>query len=334
MKKVIKIVSILLVLVLGLSLCACEKQPAAPTEKEPEYVAVDMSVACMAGPTGIGMAKLMSDAADGTTANRYTFTVGETADAFLGKVISGDINIAAVPTNVAVKAYNKTEGKIRMLAVNTFGALTLLENGETVKSIADLKGKTVYATGKGQNPEYIVNYILNKNGLDPAKDVTVVFTTPDEVTTALVGGKTDFAILPEPKATAAVTQKNTLRRAINLTDEWDKVSDSKLMMGCVIARDSYVQENPDAVEKFLEEYQASIEYANANPEEAGVMCEEGKIIPKAKIATACIPNSRLTYVDGAEMKADIAGYFEVLYNADPTSVGGKLPGEDFYYNAK
>ena len=161
-----------------------------------------------------------------------------------------------------------------------------------------------------------------------------MFATPDVVTAALVSGKTDIAILPEPKATAAVTQKKTLRRAINLTDEWDKVSDSKLMMGCVIALDSYVTENAATVEKFLEEYKASIEFAANNPEEAGVMCEEGKIIPKAKIATACIPNARLTYVDGAEMKADIAGYFEVLYNADPTSVGGKLPGEDFYYNAK
>ncbi len=332
MKKTLKLVSLLLILVLGLSLAACSEKPADP--QDPAYVPVDMSIACMTGPTGIGMAQLMDAQKNGTAANNYTFTVSETADAFLANFISGKINIAAVPTNVAVKAYNKTEGKVRMLAVNTFGALTVLENGESVKSILDLKGKTVYTTGKGQNPEYILNFVLSKNGMDPQKDVTIVFATPDEVTAALVSGKTDIAILPEPKATAAVGQKDTLRRAINLTDEWDKVSDSKLMMGCVIALDSFVSENPIAVEKFLEEYKASIQFAVENPDQAGVMCEEGKIIPKAKIATACIPNARLTYVSGKEMKEDISGYFEVLYDADPTSIGGKLPAADFYYGAQ
>ncbi len=332
MKRMIRIVSVLLVLALGLSLAACQNQPSDP--KEDAYVSVDMNVACMAGPTGIGMAKLMEDQRNGTAANNYNFTVGETADAFLGKFIGGEIHIAAVPTNVAVKAYNKTEGKVRMLAVNTYGALTVLENGNTIESMTDLKGKTIYTTGKGQNPEYILRYVLTKNGLDPTKDVQIVFATPDEVTAALVSGKTEVAILPEPKATAAITQKTTLRRAINLTDEWDRVSDSQLMMGCVIALDSYVKENPLAVEKFLEEYKASIEFATAQPEQAGVLCETGKIIPKAKIATACIPNARLTYVVGKEMKDGITGYFEVLYDADPTSIGGKLPGADFYYEAK
>ena len=327
MKKIAKIVCLMLVMALGLSLCACNKP-------EENYQSVDMSVACMAGPTGIGMAQLMDAQKNGTAANNYTFTVGETADAFHAKFISGDIKIAAVPTNVAVKAYNKTEGKVRMLAVNTYGALTVLENGETVKSIADLKGKTVYTTGKGQNPEYILQYVLGENNIDPAKDIEIIFATPDEVTAALVSGKTDIAILPEPKATAAITQKNTLRRAINLTDEWDEVSDSQLMMGCVIALDSYVTENTAAVEKFLEEYKASIEFANTDPEQAGQMCEEGKIIPKAKIATACIPNCRLTYVDGQDMKDAITGYFKVLFDADPTSIGGKLPADDFYYGAK
>lgn len=331
MKKAVKILSLMLVLVL--SLCACSNKTATDP-KDPAYVAVDMSVACLKGPTGVGMAKLMDHAKAGTAANNYTFTVASAADEISGKIISGEINIASVPTNLAAKLYNKTEEKIQMLAVNTLGVLSIIENGENIKSISDLKGKTLYSTGEGSNPEYVLRYVLSKNGIDPDKDVTIQFVaTNDELVAALAGGKAEVAMVPEPAATTVLTKKDTLRRALSMNDEWEKVSDSKLMMGCVVALRSYVEANPLAVAKFLEEYKASIEFT-ADTEAAGLLCETYGIVPAAKIAQAAIPNCNLTYVTGKEMQNAISGYFEVLYDADKTSVGGKLPAADFYYGVE
>lgn len=333
MKKVVKIVSLLLVLALGLSLAACNNDPAVNTE-DPAYVAVDMNVACLKGPTGVGMAKLMDNAKAGTAANNYTFTVASAADEISGKIVNGEINIASVPTNLAVKLYNKTEGKIQMLAVNTLGVLSIIDSGKSVQSVSDLKGKTIYSTGEGSNPEYILRYVLTKNGIDPDKDVTIRFVaTNDELVAALVGGKAEVAMVPEPAATTVLTKKDTLRRALSMNDEWEKVSDSKLMMGCIVALKSYVEENAPAVNKFMEEYKASIEFT-ADAQAAGALCETYGIVPAAAIATAAIPNCNLTYVTGSEMKDAISGYFEVLYDADKTSVGGKLPADDFYYGVQ
>ncbi|MBQ8794214.1 MAG: ABC transporter substrate-binding protein [Clostridia bacterium] len=332
-----KLLSFLLTLTLVFALVGCSdtdttSTPNVSTDSE-VYTAVDMSVAYMTGPTGIGMAKLNADSDAKLTANNYTFTVATAAPDITGKFLNGEINIASVPTNVAANLYNKSNGKVRMLAVNTNGVLSILEKGNTIKSVADLKGKTIYSTGKGQNPEYILNYILNKNGINPATDVTINFVSSDDLKAKLISGEAEIAMAPEPLATAVMVQNKQLNRALSINDEWSKVSDTELMMGCVIALDSYVEANPKAVEKFLEEYEASIKFATTNIDETATYCEKYGIAPKAAIAKKSIPICNLCYVTGADMKTNVNGYYSVLFDADPTSIGGKLPADDLYYKA-
>lgn len=332
-----KLLAILLTMALVFALVGCSdtdttSTPNVSTDSE-AYTAVDMSVAYMTGPTGIGMAKLNADSDAKLTANNYTFTVATAATDITGKFLKGEINIASVPTNVAANLYNKSNGKVRMLAVNTNGVLSILEKGNTIKSVADLKGKTIYSTGKGQNPEYILNYILNKNGINPATDVTINFVSSDDLKAKLISGEAEIAMAPEPLATAVMVQNKQLNRALSINDEWSKVSDTELMMGCVIALDSYVEANPKAIEKFLEEYEASIKFATTNIDETATYCEKYGIAPKAAIAKKSIPICNLCYVTGTDMKTNVNGYYSVLFDADPTSIGGKLPADDLYYKA-
>ena len=335
--KMKKLLAILLTMALVFALVGCSdtdttSTPNVSTDSE-AYTAVDMSVAYMTGPTGIGMAKLNADSDAKLTANNYTFTVATAATDITGKFLKGEINIASVPTNVAANLYNKSNGKVRMLAVNTNGVLSILEKGNTIKSVADLKGKTIYSTGKGQNPEYILNYILNKNGINPATDVTINFVSSDDLKAKLISGEAEIAMAPEPLATAVMVQNKQLNRSLSINDEWSKVSDTELMMGCVIALDSYVEANPKAIEKFLEEYEASIKFATTNIDETATYCEKYGIAPKAAIAKKSIPICNLCYVTGTDMKTNVNGYYSVLFDADPTSIGGKLPADDLYYKA-
>ena len=332
-----KLLAILLTLILVFAFAGCSNNDttssAPDVQSEPEYTAVDMTVACMTGPTGIGMAKLMADSDAKTPANNYTFTVASAAPDITGKFLKGEINIASVPTNVAATLYNKSEGKVRMLAVNTNGVLSILEKGNTIKSITDLKGKTIYSTGKGQNPEYILNYILRENGIDPSKDITINFVSSEDLIAKLVSGEAEIALAPEPAATTVMIKNPALNRVLSINDEWAKVSDTELMMGCVIALDSYVEANPAAVEKFLEEYEASVKYATTNIDETATHCETYKIAASAAIAKKAIPTCNLCYVTGKDMKDNVNGYFNVLFKADPTSIGGKLPADDLYHKA-
>lgn len=333
-----KLLAILLVLVLVVSFAGCgtkqttSSTPDTSSEAEP-YTAVDMSVACMTGPTGIGMAKLMADSDAKSTANNYTFTVASSAADITGKFINGEINIASVPTNVAATLYNKTNGKVRMLAVNTYGVLSILEKGNSITSIADLKGKTIYATGKGQNPEYILKYILTKNGINPESDVTINFVSSEDLVSKLVSGEAQIAMAPEPAATTVMVKNTELNRVLSINDEWLKISDSTLMMGCVIALDSYIEANPAGVEKFLSEYEASVNFATQNIDEASKHCATYGITASDIIAKKAIPTCNLCYVTGAEMKNNVNSYYQVLFDADATSIGGTLPADDLYYKA-
>ena len=295
-----------------------------------------VNVFALKGPTGVGMVNLMKANDDKTAANDYQFRVVGSPDEITGKIASGEADIAAVPTNLAAVLYKKTSGKVRMLAVNTMGVLYMLENGNSISSVADLRGKTIYTTGQGANPEYTLKYILEKNGLDPEKDVKIEFVSEnDELAVLLANGTAQVAMVPEPAATTVQMQNENLRVALDMTEEWEKVADngSKLLMGCVIARTDFIEEHPEAVEAFLKEYKASIEKCESDLEGSAALCETYEIIPKAAVAKKALPGCNLTYIAGTDMKAQIAGYFEVLLAANPQSVGGALPDDAFYYGA-
>lgn len=290
-------------------------------------------LATLKGPTGLGMLKLMSDNDSGTTSNKYEFMLAGAPDEIVSKITTGEIDAAAVPTNLAATLYNKTNGKIQMAAVNTLGVLSVVTNGENITSIKDLKGKTVYSSGQGSTPEYALNYILSQNGLEVGKDVKVEYKAEHaELATLLISGKAKIAVLPEPFVTQVTTKSKDVKIALDVTKEWNKAAGDKsvLTMGCLIVRKDFAEKNKDAFNKFLEEYKASSEFTNSSVEQAAALSEQYGIMPAA-VAKKAIPNCNIVYIDGSEMMTKIPDFLNVLFKANPKSVGGKLPGDDFYY---
>lgn len=339
MKKVRAIVSLLLALTLALSLTACggqaNSEPEQPETQE-ELTAAEINLYVLSGPTGIGAMNLWAASDAGETKNTYHITMPGANDEVVAALSKGDADIAAVATNLAATLYNKTDGGVTVLAVNTLGVLSLLSNGQEAATVSELKGKTIYAPGQGANPEYILRYVLSGNGLDPDKDVTLRFVGEgSELLTVWQSDPEAVILAPQPVATSILMQNENAKTLFDMTEEWDKIAgdDSTLMMGCVIVRNEFLQANPGAVELFLQEYAASIEKARSDVEGTAVLCEQYGLIPKAALAQKALPSCGLTFVTGAEMKTGLSGYLQVMFDANPKSVGGALPGDDFYYGA-
>lgn len=294
-----------------------------------------LNVYTIQGPTGVGMVDLMKQNDDGKAANDYDFQVVSSPDQIVAKLTSGEADIAAVPTNLAATLYQKTSGGVQLLALNTKGVLYMLENGDTVNSVTDLRGKTIYTTGQGANPEYILRYVLEKNGIDPDTDVTIKFLTENtELATALISGEAEVALVPEPVVSTVQSKKASVRNALNITTEWEKITDgSPLYMGCVVARKAFATEHPDAVAAFLSEYETSIQAVTGDVSAAAALCETYGIIASAAVAEKAIPNCQLTFVAGKDMQAALEGYYNVLLEANAASIGGALPDDAFYYTA-
>ena len=272
----------------------------------------------------------------GETKNTYHITMPGANDEVVAALSKGDADIAAVATNLAATLYNKTDGGVTVLAVNTLGVLSLLSNGQEAATVSELKGKTIYAPGQGANPEYILRYVLSGNGLDPDKDVTLQFVGEgSELLTVWQSDPEAVILAPQPVATSILMQNENAKTLFDMTEEWDKIAggDSTLMMGCVIVRNEFLQANPGAVELFLQEYAASIEKAQSDVEGTAALCQQYGLIPKAALAQKAIPSCGLTFVTGAEMKTGLSGYLQVMLDANPKSVGGALPGDGFYYGA-
>ena len=241
---------------------------------------------------------------------------------------------------MAATLYNKTEGKIKVIALNTLGVLYILENGSTISSVADLKGRTIYAAGQGANPEYVLKYILTSNGLtvstsvDPVEgaDVEVVFDEASVIQTKMASGEIDLCMLPVPAATAVLINNQDVRSALDLTAEWNALgTGGQLTMGCVAVRTEFADENPKAVDRFLEEYEKSINGVKDDVDHAAQLCETYGIVPKAAIAKRAIPDCNLTFVSGEDIRSTLEPYFRVLFDADPASIGGAMPDDGFYY---
>lgn len=286
----------------------------------------------MSGPTGVGAAKLMAE--QETASNPVIASAEVVADneAVKNALINGDADIAAVATNMAATLCNKTDGGLQVLAINTLGVLYILEKGETVQSMADLEGKTVYATGQGANPEYILNYLLTENGVDPTQ-VDIQWMTAQEVTAIMTTEEAAICMLPVPAATAVLMKDPGVRQAISLSDEWDKLGAGALAQGCIVARTEYVQNNPQAVADFLEAYEASIVYMKdeANLEDASALVAQYGITANAQIASRAIAQCNLTFITGQAMKDILVQFYQVLFQANPASIGGGLPVDEFYY---
>lgn len=290
-----------------------------------------INVLALKGPTGIGMVQMM-DQNDGT----YAFALAGAPDEAVAAVASGSADIAAVPTNLAATLYNKTNGNVQLLALNTLGVLHILEAGESIQSVEDLAGRTLYATGQGSTPEYVLNYILSQYGL--TDQVTVEYKAEhSELATLAAAGEVDLVMLPEPNVTSVLMNNADFREALDVTELFGQAAEKAgqggtvLSMGCVIVRRDFAEQNPEAVSAFMDAYAASVAFVNGDVEAASALVEEQGILPKAAVAARAIPNCHIVFVEGEEMKAQIGPFFQMLYDANPASVGGALPGEDFYY---
>ena len=301
---------------------------------------VEVNVTALKGPTAMGMVSLMDDVDNGKVdSENYKFTIAASIDEVTPAISQGETDIAAVPANVASVLYNKLEGGVQVLAVNTLGVLYIVENGDTVQSAADLKGKTIYASGKGATPEYALNYILQQNGLDPAADVTIEWKSEhSECVAALAQGPSGIAMLPQPFVTTAQMKNPDLRVALDLTEEWDKVQEDAqepgaLLTGVVVVRTEFAKENPEAVSDFLERYKASVDFVNENVDEAAQLVGQYDIVT-AEVAQTAIPECNIVCITGDEMQEKLSGYLSALNDQNPEAVGGKLPDDDFYYTGE
>ena len=316
-KKISRLAATLLVMVLMTS-----------QSTDSAYESKDIKVAALKGPTAIGMVKLMNDNEEKKTANNYTFQIEAAADAFTAGLIKGEVQIAAMPCNAAATLYNKSQGKISVVGINTLGVLYILDNKGEVKSVSDLKGKTIYTTGKGTTPEYTLRYLLSSNGIDPDKDVTIEFKSEAAEVAAIMASAKEETIAMLP----TVLMKNQdVRIALDVTQEWEKTAKdgSSVVTGVIVVNTEYYNNNKAAVAKFLEEYRNSVDYVNANVDEASELVEKYDIT-KAAVAKQAIPKCNIIFITGNEAKTKISSYLKVLYDANPASVGGKMPGDDFY----
>lgn len=343
-----RLLSIFLVTIMSLSLMACNTEKTeveandlkdtetevVEVETEVEDITIekiDIQVGTLKGPTGMGMVALM---ADEDTANHYEFELFSSPDELVGKVISGELDIIAVPTNLASVLYNRTEGGVQLAAVNTLGVLYVLENGDTVNSLEDLKGLTLNTSGKGASPDFVMQYLLNEKGLVPDVDVMLDYKLDHaDLATALVAGDVSLALLPQPHVTTALMRNPDLRIALDITKEWENINDAtgELPMGVLIVQKAFAEANPEAMNAFLDEYKASVAFVNENVTEAAALIAQFEILPNAQVAEKAIPLSNIVYMDAMDAKASLEAFFKVLYDFEPKSVGGKLADEGFYY---
>ncbi len=338
-----KIVSIILILMLALgALNACgPKMPAVPEGGAENGAAVEegavIRLASLKGPTTMGLVKLLSDGEAGALAYGVESAIYGTGDEVTGLLVNGDIDAAAIPANLASVLYNKTNGALKVAAVNTLGVLYIVENGETIQSVADLKGKTIYATGKGTTPEYALRSVLMWNGIDPDADVTIEYKSEATEVAALLTGESSagaVAMLPQPYVTTVLMQNESIRIALDLTEEWKSASGKELVTGVLVVRADFIESNPGALAQFLADYKVSTEYVNANPAQAAALIENYGIVAKAAVAEKALPYCNITFVEGAEMRGLLENYLTVLSEQNINAVGGTLPGDDFYYEAK
>ena len=311
-----KLIALLLAVIMLLSFGACAKSGSGAA----------LNVMALKGPTGINTAKLASDNASG-----YNITFASAPEEITGKLITGECDIACVPTNLASVLYKKTNGGVKVAAVTTLGVLYIVDTSGKVNSLADLSGMTIGATGKGSNPEYILNKLLADNGLEGKVEVNY-FAEHAELASHVVSGEIQTAMLPEPFVTQVMANCDKNVNTIDLQSEWEKTAGGvELAQGVIVVRSETIGKNKAAVDKFLEEFKQSSEYAADNIADAAQICEDLGIIASAKVAERAIPRCNIVYISGENMKNCVNGFLNTLFEANPASIGGEMPSDDFYY---
>ena len=316
--------SLSLLLIIPLVLSSCSK----PDSE------LEINIYALSGTTALGMAKMMENAQNNADDMNYNITLYSDANIVTNAIVSGECDIAALPTNVAAKLYKKSEGKIQLLALNTLGVLYVLDTTNSIKSLSDLKGKTVYLPGSGSNPEYITAALLNGAGLTVGKDVfldTESFGNPDALQAAIIAGKAPIAVMPEPKVSVVTTKNTNAKVAIDLTEEWEKLyGENTLVQGCLVVNKAFAEEHKAEIKKFLRDYDESVEYVASASDEAIATVVGQKILPSEPIAKKALPNCNICCITKNDMKEAISVFYEKLYELTPASIAA-IPDDGFYY---
>ena len=310
-----------------------ESSEEASSEAAVETLDASMNIAFLKGPTGLGALQLMDKAEKGETAIDYNITIVAAAEEVVSGIGSGEFDLAAAPSNLASTLYNKTSGNVSLVAINALGVLYLMQKGDvTVSTIEDLRGMDIISSGEGTTAQYVVDYILTANGIDPETDVNITYYTEHaEAATALASAENAVAVLPQPFVTTVALQNEGISIALDLTEEWEKVTDgNQLVMGSIIGRNEYIEANPEAMDAFLTEYAASTAWVNENPAEAGALSEQFGLFPAA-VATKAIPNCNITFMEGDEMKKNAENFLSIMFDYAPATIGGAMPEDDFYF---
>ena len=346
-----KVLSAVLALAMAASLAACggaaavsstepasepaaTEAPAESTETAAETAGI--RIAGLKGPTTMGLVNLIAQAEAGQTAQDYAFTMYGAADELVPLLVKGELDAAAIPANLAATLYQKTGGALEVACINTLGVLYVVELGNNIQSVEDLKGATIVTTGKGTTPEYVLRYVLSQNGIDPDKDVTIEYLSEAtevaaRLTTPTTESSTIVAMLPQPFVTSVVAQsEGGVRVALDMNEEWQKVAGSRLVTGVTVVRKEFAEANPDVMAQLMTDYAASVESVTTDLSGTAALCEQYGVVAKAALAEKALPSCNIVFETGDEMKTDLTAYLQVLYDADPASVGGALPGEDFY----
>ena len=346
-----KVLSAVLALAMAASLAACgstatasstepasepaaTEAPAETTETAAESAGI--RIAGLKGPTTMGLVNLIAQAEAGQTAQDYAFTMYGAADELVPLLVKGELDAAAIPANLAATLYQKTGGALEVACINTLGVLYVVELGNNIQSVEDLKGATIVTTGKGTTPEYVLRYVLSQNGIDPDKDVTIEYLSEAtevaaRLTTPTTESSTIVAMLPQPFVTSVVAQsEGGVRVALDMNEEWQKVAGSRLVTGVTVVRKEFAEANPDVMAQLMTDYAASVESVTTDLSGTAALCEQYGVVAKAALAEKALPSCNIVFETGDEMKTDLTAYLQVLYDADPASVGGALPGEDFY----
>ena len=324
MKRIQKVFILFLCMVMCLAVSGCGTEAV----KEPAEKTV-VRVGGLKGPTSMGLLFMMEEESQ----NQYEFQMATAADELLPLMVQGDLDIALIPANVAGVLYQKTKGEVCVIDINTLGVLYMVSGDASIKSISDLKGKTIYLTGKGTTPDYVLQYLLKENNLEGECKLEYK-SEATEVAAVLKEDSQAIGLLPQPFVTAACAQNDALKVVLSMNEEWTTLQGeegSRMVTGVTVVRKAFLEEHKEAVEWFLAEHEKSVESINANPEQGAALCVKAGIVAKEPIAQKAIPNCNIVCLTGKEMKQALSGYLEVLYQMAPESVGGKLPEEDFYY---
>lgn len=329
MKK--KIMTLLLTTVLSLSiLCGCAGSDVQP-EAQSATDDVVVRVAAMKGPTTMGLVKMWQDAEDGTAKGNYEFNMMTGADEIMPMMIKGDMDIALLPANAAANLYQKSDGAITVIDINTLGVLYVVSADDSIATVEDLKGKTIYLTGKGTTPDYALQYLLAQHDIDLSEVTLEYKSEATEVAAVLKENPDGIGLLPQPFVTAACAQNEQLQIVLDVNAEWEACNGGNgLVTGVTVVRTAFLNEHPEAVDVFMKEHEASAAFVNSNVEEAAELVAARGIVEKAPVAAKAMPKCNITYIDGEEMKQALSGYLTTLYEQNPEFIGGAMPGDDFY----